>query len=838
IQFVEAIYPATEQEQGVESSVLLEIVIASDGTVAEVAIVESGGESFDQAAIEAARQFLFSPAEVDGVPAPIRIRYQYDFALAEQVIEIPASQFGGRVLNVDTGEPVEGITVSIGTQSTTTAVDGTFEFADVEPGELQISLEGDGLAPLFGTELLGEGERLDVTYEVSVLATAPSEEGILLEIVVTAPRARSEAIATTIDAGQARSVPGTSGDVVRVVENMPGVARAGAGQGNLVVWGASPEDTRVYLDGVPLPRLYHESGVRAVVHPEFVKAVSLIPGGWGAAYGRGLGGIVVVDTQAPDETGVHGTIGVDIYDASAAITHRADSGFTAGASARYGLIKPLGTAVSPEAGDFLSLPRYWDGQARAGYEFLNGQDLQFVVIASGDVVTRRVANEDPALETSEDRDLSFGRFYIRYEDDQGARGRTLVTPWIGIDSRARSSRYGSIVTSESSEGISGGLRASRTTQPAPFLEVEYGMDAEVVRATNERQGSLALPPREGDARVFGQPPPDQLSQDEWRTTSVGIAPYLELRAALFDERLRVTPGLRFDPHARSVSRRIPVSATVPDVGLYRADFALEPRLAVEGEPVSWLTLRAATGIYHQYPGAGDVSPVFGNPDLEIASGRHWLAGVALRTPVQLTLELTGFLSQTSDLAVRVNSATPAIAEALTTSGEGRARGVQVLVRREMANGLFGWIAYTWSVAERRNASSEAWRLFDFDQTHVLTAVAGWQPGRGWDISARFRYATGTPRTEVTGALSDLTRDRYEPVFGDVNGIRLPAFLQLDLRVAKTFGFASGDLQAFFELLNATNRQNAEEFVYNSDFSERANISGLPILPMVGLQWTF
>ena len=45
-------------------------------------------------------------------------------------------------------------------------------------------------------------------------------------------------------------MPGTQGDTLKVVQNLPGVARAALGSGALIVWGAAPADTRVYVDGV------------------------------------------------------------------------------------------------------------------------------------------------------------------------------------------------------------------------------------------------------------------------------------------------------------------------------------------------------------------------------------------------------------------------------------------------------------------------------------------------------------------------------------------------------------------------------------------------------------
>jgi len=34
----------------------------------------------------------------------------------------------------------------------------------------------------------------------------------------------------------------------------------------------------------------------------------------------------------------------------------------------------------------------------------------------------------------------------------------------------------------------------------------------------------------------------------------------------------------------------------------------------------------------------------------------------------------------------------------------------------------------------------------------------------------------------------------------------------------------------------TDRDNAEELVYNQDYSQRRNIRGLPILPVIGARW--
>jgi hypothetical protein len=162
----------------------------------------------------------------------------------------------------------------------------------------------------------------------------------------------------------------------------------------------------------------------------------------------------------------------------------------------------------------------------------------------------------------------------------------------------------------------------------------------------------------------------------------------------------------------------------------------------------------------------------------------------------------------------------------------------VLVRRELVKGFFGWIAYTLLRSERLDTPGGSWRLFDFDQTHVLTALASYDLGKGFDIGARFRYATGYPRTPVIGAYYDSRRDLYEPVLGDRNSERIPDFWQVDVRVAKRWKIASTELEAYADVQNVTDRTNSEEIVYGADYSQRRFIRGLPILPVVGARWSF
>lgn len=848
VEFVEAPYPEAERASGRSAAVVLSITIAADGSVEDASVVESAGPAFDEAALAAARRFRFSPAIVDGVPTRSRIQYRYDFVLR---VEAPTTaELAGVVRNGDSRQPIEGVRVTLDDgRATTTDAEGRFEFTEVTPGAHTFTIEGERLTTSSLEETLVAGERLEASY--SVFLEAPPAEGELtddIEIVVQAPPVRTESVSTQVTAEDARRVAGTGGEVLLVVQNLPGVARQAAGSGALVVWGASPEDTNVYIDGVRVPRLYHDGGLRSVVASDFIRSVELVPGGYGATYGRGLGGLVVVGTRDADaNAGVHGSVGFDLYDASASLrfrTRRDDAaearGDTYGAfGARIGYVgNLLAATVSSDIEDYFPLPNYIDAQARVGVVLRPGETVDATVLVSSDRISRNVQSPDPSRSTRETRDLLFHRTYLRYRRDLGDGSVAQAVLFAGTDAQGLESDFGTIRTSLNVDSVSFGLRASYRSRVASWLTLEGGLDAEAVYARVTREGALSAPPREGDIRVFGQPPPDQIASDRYNTTTIGVAPYVEADLALAADRLHVVAGLRVDPYARSQDRANPGATNLP-TGLFRQDIMAEPRIAVRYAPSERFATNLAFGSYRQAPRATDLSSTFGNPRLPTSRAYHGVLGFNIRPTTAFGLELTTFLTQSYDIAMRSRAESPLATQALLPTGRGRAYGAQLLARLDQteASRFYGWVSYSLVKSERRDAPGAGWRPFDYDQRHVLTALGGVRLPLDFDVGMRARLATGYPRTEVVDAYYDARRDLYQPIFGQHNQLRIPIFFQLDLRVSKTFDIGETELELSLDLQNITNRRNAEELIYDERYTERGKISGLPFIPVLGLRWS-
>jgi len=261
-------------------------------------------------------------------------------------------------------------------------------------------------------------------------------------------------------------------------------------------------------------------------------------------------------------------------------------------------------------------------------------------------------------------------------------------------------------------------------------------------------------------------------------------------------------------------------------------------MAVRWNVTKRLGVKGAIGIYHQPPFAEDLSAVFGNPTLGPASARHYLVGANYKLSRPLNFEVTSFYSSSEELAFRSTLPTPVRAQALLPGGFGRAYGTQFLLRHDLVERFFGWLSLSLIRSERRTANG-AWRLFDFDQTVVFTAVGSYDLGAGFDIGSRFRYSQGYPRTPVVGKTYDTRMDGYFPLFGAQNSVRIPEFYALDVRLAKRFKLGSAvQLETYLDVQNVTNHQNPEEIVYNFNYTSKSYITGIPILPVIGGKLTW
>jgi protein TonB len=80
VHHVAPVYPRLAQDARVEGRVILEAVIGMDGRVQDVRILRSK-PLLDQAAMDAVRQWRFTPTLLNGTPVPVILTVTVDFKL-------------------------------------------------------------------------------------------------------------------------------------------------------------------------------------------------------------------------------------------------------------------------------------------------------------------------------------------------------------------------------------------------------------------------------------------------------------------------------------------------------------------------------------------------------------------------------------------------------------------------------------------------------------------------------------------------------------------------------------------------------------------------------------
>jgi hypothetical protein len=639
-------------------------------------------------------------------------------------------------------------------------------------------------------------------------------------------------VSVSVPAREGKELAGTEGDPVKVVQDLPGVARPSFGTGDLVVWGSAPHDTKTYVDGVEIPVLFHGAALRSTIHAGLIQDVTLSPGAFGPDYGRGLGGVVRVETRELPTDSLRGSVDVDTIDGSAIVSTALGDRVRMAAAGRYGWLGRLLPVVTAGNVDpYFPVPAYGDYQAKAQIDLREGERLDAVFLGSADRLAETIPDVDPSRQRSETTGLDHQRFYLHYRRDLPDGSSTEVTPWVGHDSSSLDARFGATPAILDASTWRGGLRAMHRLRPASWLGLSLGVEIDDSQADIQREGSLEIPPREGDINVFGQPPGPDVNVDHWTAGILDVAPHVQ--ADIEAGPCVISPGVRADAVLTTVSRQTPKIGSTPAVGLSHLDGVLEPRVSVRWRLGPRLAFVGAAGIYSQPPDPADLSAAFGNPTLGSSVAEHATLGESLRITDTLQADVVGFAKWMRDLPLRSPLPTPKLAQALLPDGIGRAYGVQILVRQRPWHGLFGWISYTISRSERTDASGN-WRLFDYDQPHVVTLVASQRLGP-WTLGTRLRLATGLPRTPVVGAFYDASSDQYDPLFGPQNSTRLPAFWQLDARIDRRFELGRATLDAYVEGLNLTDHTNGEEYVYNVDYTQRGTITGLPFVAVAGVQ---
>jgi TonB family protein len=381
---VPPVYPSAALAQGEGAVVTLQLDLDAQGRVVNVAVIGSAGPDFDAAAKDALRAYTFRPAyDTEGVAVAARIQYALRFEAAKAA---PLS-VEGTLLEGGTRQPLAEVELRIlgpgGEQrSTRSDAEGRFRFAGLPEGAWTITASGPGLETETAELQVREGSVASARLYVARTRTWERTDE---ELVVEAEARGSEVTERVLNPEEVRYLPGTQGDLVRVVQNLPGVARPPLNIGQLIIRGTAPEDSSTFLDGARIPIVFHFSGFSTVLAADLIEEVAYLPGNWSVRYGRSLGGVVDLRTEEDLPERSTGYASVDLIQTQVFVDQRIseDAAITFAARRSYvdAILNPIFSKIP---GVSVRAPRYWDVQLRARDELEDGQRLDLLYVGSDD----------------------------------------------------------------------------------------------------------------------------------------------------------------------------------------------------------------------------------------------------------------------------------------------------------------------------------------------------------------------------------------------------------------------------------------------------------------------
>jgi hypothetical protein len=682
---------------------------------------------------------------------------------------------------------------------------GYYVVTGVGAGAFEVKVSCTGYAP--ETRLLTFGPDAEIGLNVELRPQAIQIEAV----EVSADRKDdlgSEPTRMTLRTQQLNSVPAAlEADLFRAVQALPGVSTLSDFSSGLFVRGGSADQNLILLDDVDVYNPSHLFGFFSTFNVDAVKTVDLQKSGYPARYGGRLSSLLDVHNRDGNRKEFQGTGRVGLLGASTTLEGPWQHGSWM-LSGRRTYLQAIGKAAG------IDLPyNFYDVHARGNYD-LSEDDRAGVSYFRG-----------------RDR-LDWGQKSMSVLLDWG--NDTWSAQWTHLFNRRLFSHF-----------VLGSSRFNSVGEVA-FQDFKFKMKDEIRDIASK--GNLSYTPSPNHLLDFGletkalnflfRREAGEQDRVQFKYDGIYAATYGQDRWQISPQ-WQIQPGLRLD---------------------YYSDgdrFRLGPRLSVQRQLNEMTALHATYGRYYQFlnlvseEGASFADMWFPvDRTLKPGASDHYILGVDFGPYESFGLWVEGYYKRYDNLVEfseefgrQVIDNDARLSEAFN-QGKGHAEGFDVYLRNHVG-GCEGWIGYAYGVTKRKiNGFNYGREYFPkYDRRHQITLMQSRPLGKGWTVSASFRYGTGQPTTLAAGryTVRDVSGREYDEILpGDYNGKRLPDFHRLDLGLGYKKQFRGWTLEPSLEIVNVYNRKNVYLRNYNLEENPARfdDVNQLPLLPTITINATF
>ena len=637
-------------------------------------------------------------------------------------------------------------------------------------------------------------------------------------------------------------------DILRSFQLMPGISAANENSSGLYVRGGTPDQVLVLYDGFTVYNVEHMFGFFSAFNSNAIKDVQLYKGGFEPKYGGRLASVLEITGKEGNQKEFNGGVDLSLMSLNGHVEFPVGQKVSAIISARRSWKSPLYDKIfdqfteenqTPEGAPQGGGGRFGGGATTQQETKSYFYDVNAKVTykpSSKDVIAFSLYNGQDNLDNSIIPQMNSGlriggmSMSIQTTDktNWGNTGASLTwsRQWndrLYISTLASSSNYFSTRERSSSGSFTRQDGTSNSISRGVFednnlKDITGKVDVEYKLTGNNQLMLGAQYTNNNINYTYAQN--DTLTIIDRSTTGITYSAYLQDRISLFNNKLTLTPGVRYNYFT-------PTSQNY-----------YEPRINAMYKVNPKIKLKGSAGQYYQFAkrvireditqGSRDFWVLSDNDKLPVSGSQQYILGISYETPRYL-FDVESFYKDLQNiteysLRIEANRRSVDYSENFFT-GTGIARGIDFLVQKKRGK-LTGWIGYT--LSQTTNNIPE-FGDYDFyashDVTHEFKTVATYK-WRNWDFGANWIYATGRPYTSPEGAYTLSLLDGTTADYINVsvkNGNRIPDYHRLD--VSATLNFKIGGkapASIGFSMFNVYNRANVwynEYEVIDSDVIE-------------------
>lgn len=732
-----------------------------------------------------------------------------------------AKEVGGILLEKGTKKPIEGASLFLKSSRLKSITDekGVFKFSN-----LPDSLTFDQLIiTAFG--YLKEEQLLQLSENAIYTLQKESyfDEENTYVTTITDKELKRDDSKKTISAKKAVSLPGSGGDVLRGVQNLPGIARDVGLSSRIIIQGSSPQDTKYRIDGHEVPIIFHFGGLSSIIQSEALDHIDYLSAGFDSSSGRAQGGLIDATTKTPDSDRTKGFVFVDLVNSGAAIETKAGENGSLYIGGRKSYIGSVLKAAAKKSDSFnlTAAPTYEDLSIVYAKKLNTKDQFKLLTIGSRDTL-------EFVLSKASDNDSSLrGKFY-----NQTAMFRVIPewTLYTENDSKISfSAGFGEdfikfILNDDffNLRNKSVSLRSEYETKLSSYWDGIFGLDHRL----NSTSIDLRLPAFYTKGDVANPLNNSEFTDLSLKNISSNFFGFYTKAIYSGIPKWTLKPGVRFDYFQPT------------------KDFFIEPRIAARRALNESTDLKFSSGLYAQSPTAQEFSKEAGNPNLNSPRSIHFTIGSEKRFfesnkdkafTLSTNLYFKRLLQQVVQSSQFIVENGTYVAEKYNNGSSGKAYGLELMINGNLEPYTYS-LSYTLSKSVRTEGGVTV--PSSFDQPHNLNLIVGKNLSNNWKISSRFRFVSGTTLTPVTDSVYDADNSSYIPIRGSLFSERASPFWQLDVRLDKKWIYNTWTLSMYLDIQNILNHRNIENIQYSYNYKSREDVVGLPILPILGFKGEF